>query len=112
LAIFTADGPAGASGFLYLNSVIELFVAHRFAGRLNVTGPLPSSKLTDESAPPTGDDPAVLMLASLESSTSFPGLSNSFFPVMPWSAAVAGLPAITAMVTPTAVRHATIFPIL
>jgi hypothetical protein len=94
LAIFTGDGPPGAEEFLYLNRAPEPFELHPADGRLNVTGPLPSSKVSEESAPPTGSEPVMLMLASFESKTNFPGLlSSSFFPVMPWSAAFAKLPA-------------------
>jgi hypothetical protein len=92
-AIFTADGPPGASAFLYVRPVPERFVLQRVVGRLNVTGPLPSSKLIEESAPPIGSDPAMLMLASFESRTTSTTLgvllSSSFFPVRAWSAAFA-----------------------
>src|SRR5262249_24752058 len=84
LAIFTADGPPGAEAFLYFKRAPEPLVLQKFFGRPNVTGPLPSSKLTEESAPPTGSEPAMLMPGSFESRTSLPVLSNSFFPVMPW----------------------------
>ena len=90
LTIFTTDGPPGALAFLYLKSVPEPFALQRPAGRAKVTGPLPSSKVSDESAPLTGSEPAMLMLASFESKTNFPVLlRSSFLPVMPWSAAFA-----------------------
>ena len=76
LAIFTADGPPGAAAFLYLKRVVEPFVLQQVFGRLNVTGPLPSSKLIEESAPPTGSEPAMLMLGSFESRTILPALEE------------------------------------
>jgi hypothetical protein len=83
LAILTTDGPPGAAAFLYLNSVPEPLALQPVFGRAYVTGPLPSSKRTDESAPPTGSEPAMLMVASFESNTSFPVLFNSsFLPVI------------------------------
>ncbi len=105
LAIFTTDGPPGALAFLYLKSVAEPFALHRLAGRAKVTGPLPSSKLTEESAPVTGSEPAMLMLVSFESRTIFPALTSSFFPVMPWSVACASRPAKSRKTDRTAARQ-------
>jgi hypothetical protein len=86
---FTTEGPFGASGFLYLNSVPAPLAAHSVFGSARLTGPPPASKVMVESAPPTAFDPAMLMLGSLDCSTNLPVLSKSFVPVMPWSVAFA-----------------------
>src|SRR4030095_16259257 len=87
LAIFTTDGPLGADVFLYLNSVPELFVLQLLEGRLSVAALVPSSNVIELSEPPSGSEPMMLMLGSVDSRTSFgvPFRSN-FFPVMPCAA--------------------------
>jgi hypothetical protein len=96
----TADGPFGADLFLYLNEGAEPL--HEVFGRLQFTGPPPFENVIDESEPPTGSEP-VIILGSSDSKTSFPLLSNSFLPVMPWSVACAVLtkPSATILVAVT-----------
>jgi len=101
-AIFTGDGPLGAAAFLYLNSVPAPFLPHEVFGRLHGTGPLPSLNVTDESEPPTGSEPAMLMLGSFESRTTLPIFIKSFLPVMPWSVAHAVPSPNTAMLAAAA----------
>src|SRR5262245_34073035 len=102
LATLATDGPLGASGFLYLKTVAEPLALQSVFGSARLTGPLPSLKLTEESAPPTGSDPATPMLGSFDSSTNFPLLSRSFLPVMPWSVARAMPTPNTAMLAAAA----------
>jgi hypothetical protein len=100
--IFTTEGPAGAAAFLYLKSVVELFVLQPVFGRLNVIELVPSSNVIEESLPPTGSDPKMLMPGSFEIRTTFGvPLSNSFLPVIPWSAALVGMNIPDSAQTPT-----------
>src|SRR5215468_11174867 len=100
--IFTGDGPLGADAFLYLKSVVEPFVLQEVFGRLHGTAPLPLLNVTEESEPPTGSDPVMLMLGSVESNTTLPLFINSFLAVTPWSVARAMPTPNTAMLAAAA----------
>src|SRR5262249_42237412 len=109
LATLTCDIPSGASGFLNLKSVEAPL--HRGFGSTKGTGSMtPSSKVIEESEPPTGSEPVRSMLGSREISMNFEGVSSSFFPVIPWSDAVAE-PAVTSSTSPTRVLSVTARPI-
>src|SRR5262249_48804520 len=94
---------SGASGFEYLMGTKgDPFGTRQWVfGKLNVTGPLPSSKMMRESAPGfQGCEKAMLMLGSLDTSVSFGVLlSRSRLPVRPCSAAFAWLPTTTVKMT-------------
>jgi hypothetical protein len=88
VAIFTGEGPPGAEAFLYLKTVEDPFVLQRVAGKLNVTAPLPSLKLMEES-PPNGSEPIVVIAKSLDSRTILDGLVNrSLFPAIAVSGSI------------------------